>query len=64
MVPKGTPQEVIDVLAEKVPGMFEHARVQKRMKAGGSPLHVMNRKEVQAMWAKRQETLEELLKGL
>ncbi len=64
MVPKGTPQDVIDKLAAKVPGMFEHARVVKRMKAGGSPLHVMNREEVQAMWAKRQETLAELLKGL
>jgi len=64
MVPKGTPQDVIDALAAKVPGMFEHKRVIKRMKAGGSPLHVMNREEVQAMWAKRQETLTELLKGL
>jgi len=44
--------------------MFEHARVQKRMKAGGSPLHVMNRDEVKAMWAKREETLADLLKGL
>jgi hypothetical protein len=34
------------------------------MKAGGSPLHIMNREEVLAMWAKRQTTLEELLKGL
>lgn len=64
MVPKGTPQAVIDALAAKVPTMFEHARVTKRMKAGGSPMHVMNREEVQAMWAKRQETLEELLAGL
>jgi tripartite-type tricarboxylate transporter receptor subunit TctC len=64
MVPKGTPQEVIDVLAAKVPAMFEHARVTKRMKAGGSPLRVMNREEVQEMWAARQETLAELLKGL
>ena len=64
MVPKGTPQEVIDTLAEKVPAMFEHSRVTKRMKAGGSPLRVMNREEVQAMWAKRQETLAELLEGL
>lgn len=64
MVPKGTPQDVIDVLAAKVPGMFEHARVTKRMKAGGSPLRVMNREEVQEMWAARQETLSELLEGL
>jgi len=64
MVPKGTPQEVIDVLAAKVPEMFKHARVAKRMKAGGSPMHIMTRDDVKAMWAKRQETLAELLKGL
>ena len=64
MVPKGTPQEVIDYLAAKVPEMFGHRRVKQRMKAGGSPMHVMNRAEVQAMWAKRQETLKDLLAGL
>ena len=64
MVPKGTPQEVIDMLAAKVPEMFGHRRVKQRMKAGGSPMNVMTRKEVQDMWAKRQETLAELLKGL
>ncbi|MEP3629199.1 MAG: tripartite tricarboxylate transporter substrate binding protein [Hyphomicrobiales bacterium] len=64
MVPKGTPQEVIDVLAAKVPEMFKHARVEKRMKAGGSPMHIMSRDEVIAMWDKRQATLTELLKGL
>ena len=64
MVPKGTPQEVIDYLAAKVPEMFGHRRVKQRMKAGGSPMHVMSRAEVQAMWAKRQETLKDLLAGL
>lgn len=64
MVPKGTPEDVIEKLAASVPGMFNHDRVTTRMKAGGSPLHVMNREEVQAMWAKRQETLESLLAGL
>jgi len=44
--------------------MFENGRVAKRMKAGGSPMAIMNREEVQAMWAKRQATLEELLAGL
>ena len=34
------------------------------MKAGGSPMHVMNRDEVLAMWAAREETLKELLAGL
>ena len=64
MVKKGTPQAVIDKLAEQVPKMFAHARVAKRMKAGGSPMHIMTRDEVKAMWAKREVTLKELLAGL
>ncbi|MFA9474110.1 MAG: tripartite tricarboxylate transporter substrate binding protein [Filomicrobium sp.] len=64
MVRKGTPQEVIDVLAAKVPEMFKNKRVAKQMKAGGSPLRVMNREQVKEMWAKRQEFLEKLLAGL
>lgn len=64
MVPKGTPQEAIDKLAASVPEMFKNDRIAKKMKDGGSPMKVMNREEVQAMWAKRQETLKELLAGL
>ena len=64
MVPKGTPQAVIDTLAAKVPEMFNHSRVKSRMKAGGSPLRVMDRSAVQAMWSERNEALKELLKGL
>ncbi len=64
MVPKGTPQPIIDHLAATVPGMFENARVQRRMTAGGSPMHIMTRDEVLEMWAARQVTLEELLAGL
>lgn len=64
MVPAGTPQSIIDHLAEIVPTMFENSRVQSRMVAGGSPMLVMNRQEVLDMWAKRQETLEALLAGL
>lgn len=64
MAKKGTPQEVIDALSAKVPEMFKHSRVASRMKAGGSPMHIMTRDEVKAMWAKRQETLNELLAGL
>ena len=36
----------------------------QKMKAGGSPMKIMNRAEVLDMWAKRQTTLEDLLKGL
>lgn len=64
MVPKGTPQGIIDKLAETVPAMFENARVAKRMKAGGSPMHIMTRDEVLEMWKAREETLKELLAGL
>lgn len=64
MVPKGTDPAIIEKLAAKVPAMFENARVAKRMKAGGSPMKIMTRDEVLKMWAERQETLEELLKGL
>ncbi|RLJ41258.1 tripartite-type tricarboxylate transporter receptor subunit TctC [Litoreibacter meonggei] len=64
MVPKGTPQGIIDKLAATVPMMFENSRVTGKMKAGGSPMHVMTRDEVLAMWAAREETLKELLAGL
>jgi tripartite-type tricarboxylate transporter receptor subunit TctC len=64
MVPKGTPQGIIDKLAATVPTMFDNKRVKGKMKAGGSPMHVMTRDEVLAMWAAREETLKELLAGL
>ncbi len=64
MVPKGTPQDRIDFLAARIPEMFKNARVQRRMEAGGSPIRIMTRTEVQDMWAKRQTYLEDLLAGL
>jgi tripartite-type tricarboxylate transporter receptor subunit TctC len=64
MVPKGTPQETIDMLAAKIPEMFAHAKVAKQMAAGGSPVKIMQRDEVQQMWADRQTYLTELLAGL
>lgn len=64
MVPKGTPQEVIDKLAATVPEMFKNGRVAGKMKAGGSPMHIMTRDEVLEMWAARETTLKELLAGL
>lgn len=64
MVPKGTPQDVIDKLAATVPEMFKNGRVAGKMKAGGSPMHIMTREEVLAMWAAREETLKDLLAGL
>jgi tripartite-type tricarboxylate transporter receptor subunit TctC len=64
MVPKGTPQAIIDKLANAVPKMFKNKRVAKQMKAGGSPMHIMTRDEVLAMWKKRDVSLKGLLKGL
>ncbi|MEM9579859.1 MAG: tripartite tricarboxylate transporter substrate binding protein [Pseudomonadota bacterium] len=64
MVPKGTPQAIIDKLAATVPEMFANKRVAGKMKAGGSPMHIMTRDEVLEMWAAREETLKELLAGL
>ncbi|UWQ78288.1 tripartite tricarboxylate transporter substrate binding protein [Leisingera sp. S132] len=64
MVPKDTPQEVIDKLAATVPEMFANDRVAKKMAAGGSPMHIMTRDEVKEMWAAREQTLKELLAGL
>lgn len=64
MVPKGTPEAIIEMLAAKVPEMFANDRVTGKMQAGGSPMHIMNREEVKAMWAARQETLKDLLAGL
>jgi len=64
MVPAGTPQAIIDELAATVPEMFANGRVAGKMKAGGSPMHIMTREEVQAMWAEREATLKELLAGL
>ena len=64
MVPKGTPQPIIDKLAATVPEMFANGRVAGKMKAGGSPMHIMTRDEVLEMWAAREETLKELLAGL
>ncbi|OBY24496.1 Bug family tripartite tricarboxylate transporter substrate binding protein [Leisingera sp. JC1] len=64
MVPKDTPQEVIEKLAATVPEMFANDRVAKKMAAGGSPMHIMSRDEVKEMWAAREQTLKELLAGL
>lgn len=64
MVPVGTPPEIIDMLAERVQSMFGDARVAKQMAAGGSPMKIMSRAEVQEMWAARQVTLTELLADL
>ena len=64
MAPKGTPDSAITMLAENMPGMFNDKKVIAKMKDGGSPMRVMTREQVQAMWKERQAYLAELLKGL
>ena len=64
MAPKGTPAAHIRVLADKVPAMFRDKKVVGKMKAGGSPMRVMSRAQVQAMWQERQAYLTDLLKDL
>ena len=64
MVPAGTPDEVIDKLADRVPAMFADPMIASRMASGGAPMKIMQRKEVKSMWATRQETLTELLATL
>lgn len=64
MVPKGTPEDVIDILASSALRMFRSPLVAERMAEGGSPMRIMSREEVIAMWQERQDYLTELLKGL
>ena len=49
----------VAVLSEK-----NDKKVVKKMQDGGSPMRVMTRDEVQAMWRERQIYLSELLKEL
>jgi len=64
MVPKGTPQAIVDRLSTIALKMFEDDTVVSRMKEGGSPLRVMDRDAVLSMWTERQAYLAQLLRGL
>jgi len=64
MAPQGTPQATLDLLAARMPEMFENQRVVKQMANGGSPLRVMSRDQVITMWKERQAYLADLLKDL
>lgn len=64
MAPKGTPEEVLSYLGERVEAMFNDKKVIGKMKAGGSPMRVISRAELAAMWQERQTYLTELLKDL
>ncbi|MCB1800358.1 MAG: tripartite tricarboxylate transporter substrate binding protein [Gammaproteobacteria bacterium] len=60
----GTPAPVLELLADKVPAMFNDKKVIDKMKDGGSPMRVMSRAQVQKMWKERQAYLTDLLKDL
>jgi tripartite-type tricarboxylate transporter receptor subunit TctC len=64
MVPKGTPQDIVDYLASKVPAMFNDKKTQGKMKSTNSPSRIMSRDDVIAMWSERQAYLTDLLAGL
>lgn len=64
MAPQGTSPETLDYLAERVHKMFGDKKVAGKMTAGGSPLRIMDREAVKAMWIKRQAYLTELLADL
>ncbi|KAG1694723.1 UPF0065 protein in gbd 5'region [Nymphon striatum] len=57
MVPKGTPQNVIDHLAKTVPTMFQDKKTLGKMKQTNSPVKIMSRDEVLAMWAEKTNCL-------
>lgn len=60
---EGVPDDVLDFLAEQLPKVFSHRQVINRMEETGSPLRVMDREQVQAMFRERQRYLTELLAG-
>ncbi len=64
MVPKGTPQNVIDHLANTVPKMFQDKKTLGKMEQTNSPVRIMTRDEVVAMWKERQKALTVLLENL
>ena len=64
MARKGTSPEAIEFLADKTPAMFNNGRVKKQMTNGGSPLRVMDREAVIAMWKEREAYLKVLLADL
>ncbi len=64
MVPKGTSPEIIKYLAKTVPVMFGDSKTLGKMKQTNSPVRIMNRDEVLAMWKERQTALTALLQDL
>jgi hypothetical protein len=55
---------VIDHLSATVPTMFNDKKTLGKMKQTNSPVRIMSRDEVLAMWAERQTSLTDLLANL
>ncbi len=64
MVPRGTPMEVTEVLAQRLPAMFGDEDVVTRMREGGASMRIMSRDEVRSLWQRHQAALETLLADL
>lgn len=64
MVPKGTDPAIIAFLAEKTPVMFNDKKTLGKMKQTNSPVKIMDREQVIAMWKERQAALTDLLAEL
>ena len=64
MAAKSTPKTSIEKRAETGATMFANRRAAGKMKAGGSPMHIMTRDEVIEKWDAREVTLKDLLAGL
>ena len=64
MVRKGTDKEALSKLTDTVPKMFNFPRALSKMEAGGSPVRILDHKQVKSMWKERENYLKELLKNL
>lgn len=64
MARKGTPTDVVDYLALRVPLMFDDKKTHQKMGAAGSPIRIISRDEVITMWKERETYLKELLADL
>lgn len=64
MARKGTPPEVLDYLAKRVPLMFDDKKTLGKMDAAGSPVRIIPRDQVITMWKEREAYLKELLADL
>ncbi|MFW3616825.1 Bug family tripartite tricarboxylate transporter substrate binding protein [Billgrantia antri] len=57
-------EEKLEKLSEGAVAMFNDEEIRAQMKEGGSPMRVIGREELKAMWEERQAFLEELFAGL